>query len=177
MVLPHDALRGVGEQLYLGGPVDVTLTLVDTEDLAVRIQHVAAYPHGFSFVVALWSDEPAHVMHEAAEALSFNPHRRGRRSAAQLHVLVELPDGTTLVPAHGGQHYTEPRLEQVTAYGEHGFYTAELVAPILPADGPVTFVFEWASRGIAGARATFDAALLAEAATRAQPLFAVADRP
>lgn len=177
MCLPHDALRDLGGRLYLGGAVHATLMLVETDDLTVRIQHVAAYPDGFSFVVAIWCDEPAHVLHAAAEALDFNPHRRGARSPAQLHVLVELPDGTTLVPMHGGQHYTEPCLQQVSAEGDDGFYTVELVAPALPADGPVTFVLEWVSRGIDGARATLDAALLAEAVARAVPLFEVTDAP
>ena len=176
LCLPHDALRDLGGRLYLGGAVDATLTLFETDDLAVRIQHIAAYPDGFSFVVAVFG-EPYHELVDVAETLDFNPHRRGRRSPKHLHVLVELPDGTVLVSMHGGHHYTEAYLQRTREDGSDEHYEAELVAPVLPAEGPVTFVFEWVARGIDGARATLDGGLLAAAASRAQPLFEVADLP
>lgn len=172
VVLPHDAIRRYGDLLRLGEPVDVELALVETDDVVARIRHVAAYPGGLSFVLVLFSREED--VFEHVEILRFNPRRGGRRERKHFYVTVEYPDGDVVRTPYTGQRSDEPELFLLAADERELEF---VVAKPLPASGEITIVFDWEAGGIAGARASLDAAVLTAAAAAARPLFIVADRP
>ena len=177
LALPHDVIRDVRDVVYTGGAVDAELLLVERDEIVVTARHLSAYPGGFAFVLHIWLSEPDDDLFEVTETLWHNPRRGGGRDRTNVHVTVELPDGTSLTGSYNGKRADEPGLELYSSSGHPDHFEGELVACVAAPDtGPVTIVFDWPAREIVGARASIDGARMSEAARRAQPLFAVADR-
>jgi hypothetical protein len=175
--LPHDALRDPYGLLFVGAPVDVELVVAKTDDVAVVVRHVSAYPDGFSFVLVIRLRQPDNTLFEVARTLHFNPRRGNRQSPGNIYLRVELADGRSLTPPYTGQHGEEPGLQSLGGNASAGCFSAEFAASLLPTSGDVVFVCDWARYGIVSARAKVPATRLTTAAARAKPLWEVDDSP
>ena len=175
--LPHDAVRDPYGLLFVGAPVAVELLIAKTDDVAVVVRHVAAYPDGFSFVLVIRLRQPDAAVYELTRTLHFNPRRGNRQSPEHLYLRVELADGRSLTPPYEGQPGDEPFLQSLGGNATAACVSVEFAASVLPTSGNVVFVCDWARHGIVGARASVAASRLRTAAARAQPLWEVDDVP
>jgi hypothetical protein len=173
--LPHDALREPFGLLVVGGAVAAELVIAKTDEVAVVVRHISAYPEGFSFLLVIRLRQPDPDLYEATETLRFNPGRGNRRVPENVYLRLELADGRSLTPPFAGQRADEPALWPLGGCTTAAGYWGEFAAPVLPSDGAVALVCDWSRRGIEGARAMLAASQLTEAAVRAQPLWEVAD--
>lgn len=171
---PPDNVLGVG--------LPIRLVLVRTDELAVLIDHVSAYPTGFTFELSLnLREEPEspmdldEVIHgsvrwsrKGSQELSPELFRFGIRFADGSKVTNvnpgawprekdEAPSGPFLVGRSGGGGGTR---------WEQGFW----VWP-LPPDGPLAFVCEWPARGVPMTEHEVDATAIREAASRTEVLW------
>ena len=163
-------------ETVIPGSVPGDIVLVRTEQVAVAIGSVRAYPNGFEFTV--------HVRLRGTGAADgpgmthpFEWHRYGRGDAAPEDVLrlgVLYADGrrTATTAAHPLRLDDAGDAERlVLTHGggggsEYGWDQDIWVHPLPPA-GPVTFVVSWLEHGVTEARAELDGAAIREAATRA----------
>jgi hypothetical protein len=163
-------------ETVIPGSVPGDVVLVRTEELAVAVGSVRAYPNGFEFTV--------HVRHRSTGedggpgmTHPFEWHRHGRGDVAPADVLrlgVLYADGrrtatTARHPSWPGDADDAGRLILQQGGGggnEHGWDNDFWVHP-LPPDGPVTLVTSWLEHDVAETRAELDGAAIREAATRA----------
>jgi hypothetical protein len=165
----------VGEQWvpqdYIGGAVPVELVVARTADTACVVQHLAAHPDGFSFLFVVRAREAQKTIFEGAETLLHNYEEPGERQG--IHLRVELSDGTVIGVPRSGRHADDPVLFAAHGGGGHEGFAVEYHVDLLPPLGTrLTFVCDWAPRGIHDARAGLDGDLLVEAAKRAERLWA-----
>jgi hypothetical protein len=153
------------------GLVPVELVLVRTDQVAVAIGGVHAYPNGFEFTVHARlrrEEEPGPQVGGL-----FDRHWHGMREAnAGLRLGVMFADGRRA--AAPGRH---PRLDdtdpsQLVLFENGGggsgrTWDGDFWVHPLPPEGPVTFVVSWAEHGVAEARAELDGAAIGAAARRA----------
>lgn len=173
---PHDPEWLGPRENVLPAPFPLWLVLARTDDVVLALHDGLAYPNGFGFTVSLRrrraregpGDDPIHLWHtvrggeippealrlgiqlgDGSKATVFDGHRWFR--------MVERPEGPVLIQrgGHGGMHSWEL-----------GFW----VWP-LPPPGPVAFVCEWPSEGVALTRAEIDANTIREAAAGAETLW------
>jgi hypothetical protein len=158
----------------LGGIVQMQLTLVRNESLAVAVMDARAYPTGLEFTVSvrrrrkgrtrleappLWWDRPLRG-EIPPELLRFGVQFADGRKATSLtfpHRPDEEPSGPVLAPRSGSGG---------GAQWDHGFWLYPL-----PPSGPLAFVCEWPSEGIELTRQEVDAEVVREAAGRAEVLW------
>ena len=158
------------------GVVPAELLLVRTEQVAVAIGGVHAYPNGFEFTVHARlrrEDEPG----PPGGGLFGRPGRGMRELSEGLRLGVMYADGRRAA-ASGGHH---PRLDDAEpgrlvlfengGGGSSRRWDGDFWVHPLPPEGPVTFVVSWAERGVAEARADLDGAAIGEAARRAVTLW------
>ena len=156
------------------GLVPAELMLVRTEQVAVAIGGVHAYPNGFEFTVHARlrrEDEPG-----PRGGGLFNRHGRGMRANEGLRLGVMYADGRRAAAPDG-----HPRLDDVDAGrlvllengggGSAHTWDGNFWVHPLPPEGPVTFVVSWVEHGVAEARAELDGAAIGEAARRAVMLW------
>jgi hypothetical protein len=170
-----------------GHRVDADLILARTDDVAMGITGMIAYPTGLSFAVSsrrrevflhdateeMWHrgplyDASGHVRQDVVrfgiefsdgrKATTFDPYPPWRDDQ------TSLPEGPVLIHRGGGSGGVRSQ--------EHGFW----VWP-LPPPGPFAFVCEWPSEGIPVTRAQIDAGLIIEAAQRAEVLWENPEHP
>jgi hypothetical protein len=144
-------------------PID-TLLLGRTEQVAVGITAMSAYPAGFEiFLTARIRPGTPGDLHAARKSFRFglqladgtkviSPHGRGRRPD-----LDTEPAGPILVPFMGGG-------------GPHSHFSRWWAWP-LPPSGPVAFVCEWPDFGLGETRTDLDAQLILDAAGRSIQLW------
>lgn len=160
----------------LPAPFPLWLVLARTGDVMLAVHDGLAYPNGFGFTVSLRrrralegpGDDPIHLWHtvrggeippealrlgiqfgDGSKATVFDGHRWFRT--------VERPEGPVLIQ-RGGNGSTHS--------WELGFWSWPLPSP-----GPVAFVCEWPSEGVALTRGVIDAEIVREAAERAETLW------
>ena len=157
------------------GLVPAELMLVRTEQVAVAVGGVHAYPNGFEFTVHARlrrEDEPG-----PRGGGLFNRHGRGMRAANDgLRLGVMYADGRRAAAPDG-----HPRLDDADAGrlvllengggGSAHTWDGNFWVHPLPPEGPVTFVVSWVEHGVAEARAELDGAAIGEAARRAVMLW------
>jgi hypothetical protein len=163
----------------LGGVVPEELLLARTDEVAVAVGGITAYPTGFEFTLTavLRRDDPDLDLLGPAFANRFS--RDDRLPDGFLRLGVEFSDGT--LATNVGYHFAwdEPADALLTPTGGGGSgrrYDMRYWLWPLPPSGPLTFVCDWQVVGVRSARRQIDAQLLVDAATRAVPLWPGADR-
>jgi len=179
---PHDPeWLGPGENV-LPAPFPLWLVLARTDHVVLAVHDGLGYPNGFGFTVSLRrrraregpGDDPIHLWHTT---------RGGEIPPEALRLGIQLGDGSkaTVFDRHRWFSTVERPEGPVLIQrgGSGGMHSWELgfwVWPLPPA-GPVAFVCEWPSEGVALTRTAIDAELIHEAAGRAETLWEDDDSP
>lgn len=155
------------------GVAQAALSLIRTDEVAVAISGVRAYPNGFEFTVH------ARVRHEdlpwgvpPIDSTADPRTRQAPEKALRLGVLyadgrrARTPGGRPYGPADkaGSEHLT---FMEVSRSGTDRQWDGDFWVHPLPTDGPVTFVASWLLYGVAEVRAELDSTVIHEAARRA----------
>ena len=145
------------------GVVPVALLVARTDTHAVLVDGLLAYPTGFDFDLAV-RRRPGRPRH----------HRPHPRVWHELRLEVRFADGRSADnhPRHwprpsGNQLPDQPLLYQSTVGPDGG----HVWLWGLPPPGPLTFSCEWPAEQVPPSQAVLDAALILEAAARAQTLW------
>jgi hypothetical protein len=147
-------------------PIDTSLVLGRTDQVAVAITALAAYPTGFEiFVTArMRSDDPGTGAPDGPDLGA------ARRS---FHLGLQLSDGTKVIGLVGGgrrrEYDSEPTGPILRPFmgggGPHSQFSRWWAWP-LPPKGPLDFVCAWTPLGIPETRVSIDAELILDAADR-----------
>lgn len=168
---------------WIAGVVAVELLVARSDEAAVAVGGIRAYPDGFELTV------DTYLHRSVTRRRRHGPHRHplmfhgfadddlslpgellrfglawpdgGRATSIDQWGRCEWPDATE--PAHG--------LEGRSGGGSDLHYRHEYWAWPLPAGGPLRCVVEWPEYGIAETSAEIDGALIVEAAQRARPVW------
>jgi len=164
---------------WVGGVVPVELVVARSEQAAVVVRGIVAYPDGFNFTL------------EACLHRSVKLGRRRRPFHASgrwdddggplgdevLRFGISWPDGGRATNldywGRGWADATEPAhgMEEGSGGGSDRHYSWEYWAWPLPAEGPLQFVCEWPAYQIPETFAAVDGEVLNEAASRAFPIW------
>jgi hypothetical protein len=159
------------------GSVLAEVVLVRTEQVAVTVGSVRAYPNGFEFTLHTRlrrEDETGPIVGDPLERHG----RRGEQAPEDvLRLGVMYADGRRA--ATTGGHWRpddddDPQrlvLHQNCGGGSARWWDGDLWAYPLPPEGPVTFVVSWLRHGVGETRADLDGAAIREAARRAVVLW------
>jgi hypothetical protein len=163
----------------LAGVVDRELLLAHTEDTAVAVIGLLAYPNGFQFTVAAVlreEDRRQRFIDPMGHHLEWQPDEGP--PATFLRVGVRFADGTTVTnlgrrwpPFPHDDEPDGPLLIQQGGGGGGRRYDQEYWVWPLPPPGPLTFVCAWPAREVPESRAELDAGLVLAAARRAVRLW------
>ena len=149
-------------------PIDTSLLLGRTEQVAVAITGLSAYPYGFEISVTGRARSVAPGNGAPDVPVDLGAARRSFRLGLQ------LSDGTKVIASRGGSRRdhdedsepTEPILRPfMLGGGPHSFLSRWWAWP-LPPKGTLDFVCEWTTLGIPETRASIDAQLILDAADR-----------
>jgi hypothetical protein len=161
----------------LPGVVPVELLVARTDEAAVAVTGIRAYPTGFGFTLSVRLRRLPPRQHQ--DPYPFDVAFEGDRLADEfLRFGVEFADGAkaTNLPRYDlhRDDDTEPAPPVLTAHGGGGGGTAwdmdQWVWP-LPPEGPLAFVCEWPAHQLGESRVELDASLLLRAAERAATLW------
>jgi hypothetical protein len=171
---PPDNVLGVG--------VPIRLVLARTDELAVLIDQVAAYPTGFTFQISMSLREEPESPMDLSEVMhgSMRWPRMGSQELPpdQFRFGIRFGDGSKVTNIDPGRWLGEtgdqPSGPLLVGRGgggggarwEQGFW----VWP-LPPEGPMAFVCEWPARGIPLTEHEVDASRIREAASSAEVLW------
>ena len=159
----------------IGGSVPGDILVARTDDVAIIVRHLIAYPEGLEFSLDVhrrvheWNDPFEDAM----------PFRMGRRTRGMpdeiLRFGVEFSDGRKATTLDGWEgHRGEPASPRLIPRGGGGGGTRWMqeywLWPLPPA-GPLAFVCEWPAQGVELTRAEIDAGSVIEAAGRAEVLW------
>lgn len=173
---------------WTAGVVPVELLIARSDQAAVVVNHISAYPDGFEFTVNSY--------------LRPSP-RRGRRRHLHhplmwddiggpgepipdetLRFGLAWPDGGRATNLDGWDRGWPDATEAAHGLESHGGggsdreYSQEYWAWPVPGPGRLQFVVEWPAFGIDETRESIDGGLIVEASTRARPVWAEdADKP
>lgn len=158
----------------LPGAFLLDLLVVRTDELALFVHSGRAYAHGFEFALALQTKEPGEQ--RDARMMRWHP---GAKFDDVLRFGVAYADGrkATVFDPHpwwqdpDGNAAPDIVLMQRGGSGGGRSWDFRFWAWPLPPDGPLEFVVEWPSEGVALTRAQVDSAIVREAATRAVTLW------
>jgi hypothetical protein len=153
------------------------LSLIRTDDVAVAISGLSAYPNGFEFTVH------ARIRHEdlpwglpPTDSTADPRTRQAPERALRLGILYSDGRRASTASHHpgtgddvGGEHLT---FLEVGRNGTDRQWNGDFWVHPLPPDGPVTFVASWLLYGAAETRAELDSSVVREAAGRAVILWA-----
>ncbi len=148
------------------------LTLVRTDEIAVLVRDIAAYPNGFEFTVCAFRrrEDPTEArLRHGPFGLGYERHgdpppellRYGVQfSDSRKATTLDFPPNWDRTPevvlnTTGNGHYSSPRWDQRV-----------WVWP-LPPQGPLVFACEWPKHGVGPSRGEIDASAVLEAAQRA----------
>ncbi len=160
----------------VGVSVPITALLARTEEVAVSVSGLFAFPAGFrlSLITLLRMDPPKE---ELRGTIGLGPWRRGRiQWGKALHFGIGFSDGSKVtdrqVPGpHHREHPSSRSLEGRGGGGGGRKWTQGLWCEPLPPPGPMRFVCEWKGAGIEETETVVDADLILEAASRATALW------
>jgi hypothetical protein len=157
------------------GLVPAEVVIVRTEQVAVAIGGIHAYPNGFEFTVhaRLRQEDDA----EPRRGGLFNRHGYLARTPGEgLRLGIMYADGRRAATPGGHPRPDDADPGRLTLVENGGSGSSRTwdgnfwVHP-LPPEGAVTFVVSWAEHGVAEARAELDGAAIGAAATRAVTLW------
>jgi hypothetical protein len=160
-------------QDYIGGPVPTEVIIHTSDGLAVLVRHIAAFPDGFSFLLALRQVEvPANWPNEIGDFLAgaVRPSR-DKYPVRKPYLAVAFADGTVIDSGYSGMPGETPRLEFQGGGGTDGYLECHVWCPRLPSRGHVRFRFSWPAKNVELAEGTLDGRLLRSAAKDARPLW------
>jgi hypothetical protein len=154
------------------GAASAGLSLIRTDEVAVAISGLRAYPNGFEFTLH------ARVRHEdlpwgmsPTDSIADLRTRQAPEKALRLGVLYA--DGrraaTTSHHSQTGDEVSDEHLTflEVGRGGTDRQWNGDFWVHPLPPDGPVNFVASWLLYGVAETRAELDSSAIHEAAGRA----------
>ena len=160
------------------GSVPAEVMLIRTEQVAVAIGSVRAYPNGFEFTL----QTRLRRLDESGPGAADPTQRHGRWRGVQapddvLRLGVLYADGRRTATTAG-----HPLLDDDTddrrlvllpggGGGDARRWDGDFWVHPLPPDGPVTFVASWPKHGVAETRVELDGAAIREAAGRAVTLW------
>jgi hypothetical protein len=173
---PQDPEWLAPDDNVLPAPFPLWLVLARTDDVMLAVHEGLAYPNGFRFTVSLrrrraWEgrgDDPIHLWHTV---------RGGEIPPEALRLGIQLGDGSKATVFDGHRWFSTVERPEgpvlIQRGGSGGMHSWELGfwAWPLPPPGPVGFVCEWPSEGVALSRSVVDAEIIHEAAERAETLW------
>lgn len=183
---PFDSDFTDATDVYLGGVVPFEALLARSETGAVALRGLVAYPDGFELTVVAYarSDPGGRRRRRFRGApMMFDPfdlyedEDDDELPPEFLRFGIEFPDGVRVSnltpPWPPSPDATEPMhgLEPQGGGGNDAMYEQEFWAWPLPSEGRLAFACEWPLHGIPETTIEVDAALLHEAANRAQPVW------
>jgi hypothetical protein len=153
----------------LGAGVDLSTVVVRTEEIAILVSAIVAFPIGFSFSVVALSRTGA------AEMSMWRHPRHGPGQGDALQFGVQFSDGSkatnqhdfAFVP-HDDDH---PRLIHHGAGGGGRRFSARYTCYPLPPSGPLLFVAAWPDKGIGETSVEVDGDLIRQPGLAAPPLW------
>jgi hypothetical protein len=152
--------------------------LIRTEQAAVAIGSVRAYPNGFEFILHTRLRAEDETGYGADPLEPHGPPLPGRQVPGEvLRLGVTYADGrrtATTAPHPLGDDDTDPGRLVMLQGGSSGSprtWDGDIWVHPLPPDGPVTFVASWPKHGVTETRAELDGAAIREAAQRAVTLW------
>jgi hypothetical protein len=161
--------------------VALELVLARTEQVAVCVSRVSAYPEGFELELLTMANGERHDLDPhlfGSRRFRGEPARVGVIPREMLRFGIEFADATKATNTSGrfpGSPEERPSGPVMTPGGGGGggaVWRQTLWVWPLPPAGPMTFVCEWPAAAIALTRREIDAQLVLDAATRAQVIFA-----
>ena len=173
----EDAFDDARPAAWIGGVVPLQLVVARSDEAAVVVSRVVAFPEGFELTLNTYVHRS--VPRRRAQFLH-HPywHDEGRPRDQLLRFGIAWPDGGRATNMEGWGKSWPDATEPAHGLDEHGGggsdreYSLEYWAWPLPGAGELRFVVEWPAFGIAETTATVDAALLIAAAARARPVWA-----
>jgi len=160
-------------------PVPAAVVLIRTEQVAVAVGSVRAYPNGFEFTVhiRLRGEAESSWQGHSDPFERHRPRRGAQWSDDQLRLGILYADGRRA--ATTGVYYRPPDdddngrlvLQQGGGGGSSCSQDWDFWVHPLPPGGPVTLVGSWVEHGIAESRAEVDGAAIGAAAGRAVTLW------
>ncbi len=160
------------------GSVPADVMLIRTEQVAVAIGSVRAYPNGFEFILHSRLRREDETGYGADPLELHGPRLRGRQVPGDvLRLGVMYADGrrtATTAPHPLGDDDTDPGALVMLQGGSSGSprrWDCDIWVHPLPPEGPVTFVASWPKHGVTETRAELDGAAIREAAQRAVTLW------
>ncbi len=175
-----DEFEGLRPAPWIPGVVPVELLVARSDEAAVVLGRILAFPDGFQLTVhsylhrSLKRRRRRHLHHP----LMWHDAEPGEPLAGEvLRFGLAWPDGgrATNIDAWGRKwpDATEPAhgLEERSGGGSDDEYSQEYWAWPLPDPGPLRVVAEWPAFGIAETTALLDGGLIAEAASRSRPVW------
>ncbi|WFE24333.1 hypothetical protein O7621_14300 [Solwaraspora sp. WMMD937] len=168
----------------LGGVVAGQLLLARSDQAAVILTSVLAYPTGFEFDISaiLRAPEPATATDLARPPAGASGPPRPRTpvdGVGGLQVMVRFADGTVLSSLHRSTSRADrepagPLLSPVAASTDQQRHDARFWVWPLPPDGPVTVECAWPARDIPHSRVEVSGELIRQAAAGAVELWPAA---
>jgi len=164
-------------EAVLPGSVQGELVLARTDEVAIAIGSIRAYPNGFEFTVHVRFREAAADFGPGHDPFSW--HRRGHGGSGPPDVLrlgVAYADGrrtatTSGQPGPGDEDDGQLRLMHQGGGGSALGFDQNFWLYPLPPQGPVAFVAAWLEFGVPEVTAEIDAAAIQAAAERAVVLW------
>jgi hypothetical protein len=167
----------------LGTPVPLRLVLARTDDVAIAVTDLVAFPTGCEFKLVIRSRRRTHEIDN--DPLGMFPVDFGRWRRAEelpddlLRFGVHLSDGTKATsldePGWDPDPETTPEPPVLSqsggAGGGGGDFSYGFWLWPLPPPGPLALVCEWPERGIALERTEIDAGVILEAAQHVETLW------
>lgn len=161
----------------LPGVVALERLLARTDDVAVCVTRLAAYPTGFEFDLVTMTAEDRYDL----DSLQFHHHSGLHRGATEaippelLRFGVQFADGSKATNIGDFHSDSRPPVGPVMTVGGGGggggsWRQTHWVWP-LPPLGPVVLVCEWPALEIPLTRSQLDAQMILDAAARAQVIF------
>jgi hypothetical protein len=153
------------------GSVPAEVVLIRTDQIAVAVGSVRAYPNGFEFAVHTRRRSDDETTGPGA-ADPFGWHSRRRTTAPEnvLRLGVMYADGRRVATTSEHLPGDDPErlvLQQGGGGGSSLTWDADFWVYPLPPEGPVTLVVSWLEHGITEARAELDGGAVREAAQHA----------
>lgn len=153
----------------LPGSAAAGFVLLCTDEVAVAIGNVRAYPNGFEFTAYVrWRDSDEGGDRNAGEPFSWYPRAH---LAETLRLGVLYADGRRVATSGSPTwRHDDPEdlvLNHQGGGGDDRSWDQDFWLSPLPPDGPVSFVASWLEHGVTEVRGELDAAVIREAAGRA----------
>jgi hypothetical protein len=166
----------------LGVGLPIRIVLARTDDLAVLLNQVSAYPTGFTIEISLLLREEPEFFMDLSEVLDGSmrrPHKASPELSPDLFRFgIRFADGSKVTnidpgrwPKEVDEEPTGPLLLARGGGGGGARWEQDYWVWPLPPEGPMAFVCEWPARGIPLTEHEVDATSIREAASSAEVLW------